>query len=141
MRMHFGFTIRLAALALAGTLFGGCAISNSVQSISNSVSSPFEWSSSSSGGGGTAMYREDVERLTLARVRAGGDVQALRGGIADLAREQGITDWAADAPTLEGIAAGLRAAGLDEAARRDFTARLVGETTGTGLQLADHPAR
>jgi hypothetical protein len=140
MRTRFDFAARLAALGLAAALFGGCAISESVQSISNSVSSPFESSSSSSGGDGIVMYREDVERLTLARVRAGGDVSALRGGIADLAREQGIIDWASDAPTLEGIESGLRAAGLDEAARRDFTTRLVGGMPDR-LQLADHPAR
>jgi len=139
MRIRITSAARFTALAAAATLLGGCAISNSVESLSDSVSSPFEWSSSSSGNDDSAMYREDVERLTAAYVRAGADAESLGRGIAALAGQQGITDWSSDAPTVMGVGAGLRAAGLDAADRRAFLAALLGPEGDSLLRLAEHP--
>jgi hypothetical protein len=141
MRYVFVSTARFAAVAVAFSFLVGCALLDSSTSISDSVSSPFKWSSSSSSGEDFAMYREDVERLTVAHLRAGGDAPALRGSIAGLARKQGITDWAADQPTLEGVDAGLRAAGLDDDARSAYAARLLGDDADALFRLAEHPAR
>jgi hypothetical protein len=141
MQSDLSSTVRLVVLAAVVSFLAGCQISNSVESISGSVSSPFKWSSSSSGGDDSAMYREDVERLTAAHVRAGGEAASLRRSLGDLARAQGVTDWASDAPTVSGLAAGLQAAGLDGAARDAYAARLLGEDADTLLQLAEHPAR
>jgi hypothetical protein len=141
MRLHFISMAGVILLAITSSLLGGCAASQSAESISKSVSSPFKLSSSLVGGDDSAMYRQDVERTTIANLRAGGDANALRHSLAGLAHERGISDWAADAATLEGIVAGLRSAGLDAEAQGNFADRLLGQNDEVLLQLAEHPAR
>lgn len=136
MRLDLGSTAGVILLAIATSHLGGCAASQSSGSVSDSVSSPFEWSSSSMGGDDSAMYRQDVERTTVANVRAGGDANALRHSLAGLAHEHGITDWPDDATTLEGIVAGLHAAGLEADAQGDFADELFGEGDDRLLEIA-----
>jgi hypothetical protein len=107
--------MRLDLLALFASLpflLGACSLSNSSGSISDSVSSPFEWSSSSSGGGGNA-YRDDVSDYTVAYLEEGGDILAFRRGVGQIAHRHGITNWEADLLTCASIGYGLRRAGIE----------------------------
>jgi hypothetical protein len=92
-----------------------CSISQSVESVSNSVSEglgsvsdSFKSISNSSGGGGSSSasrYRGDVRQYALASLseaEAGGKSEFVRelGRIAEL---HGITDWEGDADTAAAI--------------------------------------
>ncbi|HTP64554.1 MAG TPA: putative lipoprotein [Geobacteraceae bacterium] len=95
-------------LPVAGALLltlclAGCSISTS---ISDSVSSPFKWSSSISGGEKEA-YQDDVRDYTEAYVRSSSDIEGFRKGLASLAEKRGISNWEADEATYLGIGAGL----------------------------------
>jgi hypothetical protein len=140
--MRIAFVLGLAAALALGT---GCSISNSSESISDSISSPSESishsskSSSDSSGGGdddapapesseeTASYERDVSELTQAYLSSGGDLDAFRSAVADLATNRGITDWEADPATTRAIGRGAGEAGLDEHAFTAFGSELVGE--------------
>jgi hypothetical protein len=113
----------LASLALLAPL--GCSISASLESLSKTASSPFEWSSDSSSPDAVA-YREDVRDYTYAYVRSGGDLAAFQRGIGDLAEQRGIADWERDEMTCAGIGAGLRRAELDDDEARAFAEGLFG---------------
>lgn len=85
----------------------GCSISTSV---SDSVSSPFKWSSDSSSHsseGKEEAYQGDVRDYTEAYVRSSSDIEAFRKGLASLAAKHGITNWEADQATYIGIGEGL----------------------------------
>ena len=88
----------------------GCSFSDSSESISKSVSSPFT-SSSRSSGGSDQSYRDDVRDYTAAYVKSGGDFDAFQKQIAKLAAKHGITDWELDTNTFVGIGEGLKKAG------------------------------
>lgn len=140
-----------AAVALTGLLAGpGCSISASSESISNSISSPFEWSKSSSdsSSGGDAgssggsdshepevtpepeqsrdAYSRDVTELAAAFGSSGGDIDAFRSGISQLAAERGVTNWEVDPLTCESIGRGLRQAGADPQEFGSFAYELFG---------------
>jgi hypothetical protein len=90
----------------------GCSFSDSSESISKSVSSPFR-SSSDSSGGSDQTYRSDVRDYTAAYVKSGGDFDGFRAQIAKLAAKHGITDWELDTNTFVGIGEGLKKAGVN----------------------------
>ena len=93
-----------ALLALATT---GCSISNS---ISDSVSSPFKWSSDSSKSSTEdkeEAYQGDVRDYTQAYVRSSADIEAFKKGLSSLAAKHGISNWEADQATYLGIGEGL----------------------------------
>jgi len=98
-------------LVLMGT---GCSIS---ESISRSVSSPFEWSSSSSAsssassGAREEAYRNDVRDYTAAYVQSGGEYSAFTRGLGNIASKHGVSDWESDDNTWVGIGQGLKKAG------------------------------
>ena len=119
----------LTAVALAA-LSLGCALSTSLTSISKSVSSPFEWSSSSFGGDDSA-YRQEIRDYTVAHAHSEEDVPGFRRGIGALAEERGIADWESDRPTVAAIGSGMQAAGMDSSEAQRFAARL----------FPDHEAR
>lgn len=110
----------IAGLAIAPL---GCALSNSSDSISTSISSPFE---SSSGSSDAVAYREDVREATYAYVRSGGELPAYQRRVGDLAEQRGITNWEEDEFTCASIGEGLRKAELQQAEARAFAARLFG---------------
>ena len=97
-----------SVLALAG-----CgSISASSESISKSISSPFASSSASSSP--ESAYREDVRDFTAAHVKAGGNAQALRSQIGQLAQKHGITDWERNEATYRAVGEGLARAGYKQ---------------------------
>jgi hypothetical protein len=123
MRRHW--LVLVSSLALGLGL--ACASSNSSQTLSDSVSSPFKWSSSSADSStGQSAYRQDVSDYTIAFTRQRGDLEALRQGLGRLAERQGITNWEADPFTCASIGLGLQRAQLDPAAVESFGADLFG---------------
>jgi hypothetical protein len=92
----------------------GCLSSS--ESISKSISSPFEWSSASSASSsrssspGGESYRDDVRDYTAAYVQSGGDYTEFSRGLSNVAAKHGVSDWESDDNTYEGIGAGLRKA-------------------------------
>ena len=107
----------------------GCSASNSSDTLSDSISSPFEWSSSSSDSSSDAAtaYRQDVSDYTLAFTRTGDELDAFRDGLRRLAERRGITNWEADPLTCASIGQGLRDADLGHADAMSFARQLLGE--------------
>jgi len=103
-------TLQLAGAAVLALAMAGCSISNS---ISDSVSSPFKWSSDSSKGKKEA-YQGDVRDYTEAYVRSSSDIEGFRKGLASLAEKHGISNWEADEATYTGIGEGLAKAQVKE---------------------------
>ncbi len=88
-------------------MLSGCSLSTS---ISDSVSSPFKWSSDSSRSsleGKEEAFQSDVRDYTEAYVRSASDVEGYKKGLATLAAKHGITNWEADQATYLGIGEGL----------------------------------
>ena len=88
----------------------GCSIS---RSVSDSVSSPFEWSASSSRSssqGRSVEYEADVRDYTEAYVRSGGEFDKFTSGLSRLASKHGISNWEEDPATYTGIGRGLKKA-------------------------------
>ena len=140
-RTKDAFTLLL--ILCVGTVVG-CSISNSSGSISDSVSSPFEWSSDSSDSSsadddagddgaeaarkpGSGEYGEDLRQLASTYALAGGDIGAFRSAVSQLARTRGLTNWEADPLTCSSIGLGLRDGGMTGAAFASFSAELFGE--------------
>ena len=88
-----------------------CSFSDSSESISKSVSSPFKSSSDSSGNSALA-YQADVRDYTAAYIRSGGDYDTFERKIGSVAAQHGITDWELDTGTYLAIGQGLRKGGL-----------------------------
>ena len=95
-------------------------------SISTSISSPFEWSSSSIGGEDSA-YQQEIRDYTVAHTRSGENLDAFRRGVGGLAGARGISDWESDRPTVTAIGEGLEDAGMDSDEARHFASRLFPE--------------
>jgi len=107
----------------------GCSIS---RSISDSISSPFEWSSDSSKSSSDDRdhsYRNDIRDYTDAYVRSNHDAAGLREGVATVARRHGITDWEGDASSYVGIGAGLAKARVPGREVGYYTAALADTDT------------
>jgi hypothetical protein len=127
----------LLVLVLSGAF--GCSFSKSSQSISKSISSPFKSSSTSSGSGGEeeaaepestqdqASFVEDVTQLATTYEKTGGDIGALRSGVAKLAVARGITNWEVDPSTVQAIGAGVAQGGMTEDRFVDFSKDLFGD--------------
>ena len=105
----------LTKLAVAGVVISlvsisGCSISASSNGISDSISSPFKWSSDSSKSSSDdnkEAYLGDVRDYTVAYLRSSSDIEAFRKGLASLAAKHGITNWEADLASYSGIGEGL----------------------------------
>jgi len=113
-----------ALLAVAG-----CSISASIESSSKVVSSPIESSSKSSESSlksSEGRYRDDVRDYTASYVRSGGEVEAFRAQLAELARRRGIADWEASNATWEGVGQGLARADATGAAFETYLIKLTG---------------
>lgn len=123
-----------------------CSISKSSQSISNSISSPFKWSSNSSTSSSPsdddgeeseqpaaeeARYEDDVSEYSFAFARDHQDPQtdeiaSFRAGLARLAEKHGLTDWENDPLTIASIGRGFARADIDETRLRSFSTLLFG---------------
>lgn len=97
----------------------GCSFSDSSESISHSISSPFESISasisSSSPGGAERAYREDVRDYTQTYVTSGGDFQAYQADLAKIAQRHGISNWEENMTTYVGMGEGLAKATVTDA--------------------------
>lgn len=113
--------IGLASILCVGL---ACSFSASSKSISNSISSPFKWSSGSSAGGGDTAYRQEIRDYTYAYAQSGGDISAFRRGVASLASERGVSDWQSDDMTVASIGAGLRQSGMGQTEMQEFATAL-----------------
>ncbi len=123
----------LSGAALLLLVFGtsACSISNSSETLSNSISSPFEWSSDSSdsssdSSAGDSAYRQDVSDYTVAFATGDGDLDAFRSGLRLLSERRGVTNWEEDGLTLASIGQGLNEAGWKPDAMRAFAQELLG---------------
>jgi hypothetical protein len=137
------------ALVLLVSAGSGCSFSWSSESISDSISSPSEWSrsssessSDSSGSGGddasddggeapesaqdSQTYAEDVAQVAYTYGKQGGDIGSLRNGISGLAMKRGLTNWEVDAVTSQSIGKGVGRAGMSEEAFASFSKELFG---------------
>jgi len=90
----------------------GCSLSDSVSSISQSVSGSV---SSSSPGGSERAYRQDVADYTAAHIKAGGDFSSFQVDLAKLAEQHGITNWEENMATYEAIGQGFAKAKVSSA--------------------------
>lgn len=128
MQREFLTFVCLAVLLGSGV---ACSFSKSSETIGDSISSPFDWSSdsSNSSGGGDSAYRQDVSDYTVAFVRSGGDIDSFRSGLRRIAERRGITDWEGDELTCASIGLGLQRANFDEAAAFEFGRALFGADT------------
>ncbi len=92
-----------------------CSFSTSSDSISASVSSPFESSSSSSPGASERAFQADVRDFTEAFATSGNDFRAFQADLGKLAQKHGIIDWETNMATYTAIGEGLAKAKVNEA--------------------------
>lgn len=106
----------LAAVPLL--LLAGCStFSESLSdSLSKSVSSPFEWSSTSSDSVAEMAknYRDDVRKYAEVCSRSSCAAPDIQRGVTAIAEKYGITDWEADRETLSAIGAGFARANMTQ---------------------------
>ena len=124
----------LVACAAVGLLLGGfgCSFSDSSKSISDSINNSSESSSSSSKDSKSA-FADDVVEYTQAYVKAGGGAQSFLGGIGDLARKRGISDWESGDATWISIGRGL---GMTKATNAELAAYENAWTGGDEQRIA-----
>jgi hypothetical protein len=116
--------LQLTGAVLLACAMTGCSISNS---ISDSISSPFKWSSQSSKSSGEKeSYQGDVRDYTEAYLRSSSDLQGFRRGVASLAQKHGITNWEADQASYTGIGEGLGKARVKQAQLEVYKTNLSG---------------
>jgi hypothetical protein len=144
------------ALALLISLISGCSFSQSSGSISESISSPSDWSKSSSesssessddddGDDGeepeakpdAATYAADVTSLAYTFGKQGGDIGALRNGVSALAAKRGLTNWEVDSLTCESIGKGVGQAEMSEEDFSQFSQQLFGDDLTKANQLRE----
>lgn len=101
----------LFAIASTGC-FKSLTFQASSESSSDASSSPFK-SSSDSSSPDDEVARDVRDATELWAIR-GGDVDALRRDVGQIAREYGVSDWEHHEPTLRAIGRGLRRARLGD---------------------------
>ena len=106
------------AVLLSMALPLGCSFSHSSESFSDSSKGSSDSSTSSSGEKDSSAFRDDVETYTAAYVGAGGrGEESFFGGLGDLARKRGVSDWEGEPATWEAIGRGLGRSHLADAER------------------------
>ena len=123
----------LAPIALLLAFSVGCSFSASSKSSSTSsrsssasARSSFNSSSSSSPGHEERAYQEDVRDYTAAYIQSGGNIDAFRKKLAQLAEEDGLSNWEANPVTYEAIGQGLADAGARQIQVDAFKENLCG---------------
>ncbi len=114
-------TSLVAALTIVLWVSLGCSKSSTTQgsfeSSSKSLSSPFKWSSSSSGGDDKkaedAAYRRDVRDFATSFGVSGGGARAFQRDISEIAETHGVTDWESREGTYLAIGGGFARADLN----------------------------
>jgi hypothetical protein len=120
-----------AWLALTLVLSQACSFSTSSEGSSDSSGSSSDSSASSSRSSSpesaSAQYKNDVREYTAAYMKTGGQFDAFRRGIGDLARKHSITNWEDDSVTYEGIGEGLGQTGATEIQLKAYMDGLAGQ--------------
>lgn len=127
----------LVPAVLLTALVVGCSFSYSSRSSSKSSRSSSISSSSSSPGHAGRVYQEDVREYTAAYVLSGGNIDAFRTKIAELAEEHGIADWESNLITYEGIGEGLADANATDIQLRAFKENLGGGDPAKAKAIQD----
>lgn len=135
MRIGSG-SLALRALAAAGLvlmliLSQACSFSASSRGSSDSSESSSESSASSSRSSSPesaeSQYKSDVREYTAAYMKTGGQFDAFRRGIGDLAKKHNITNWEDNAVTYEGIGEGLGDAQATQVQLKAYVDGLAGQ--------------
>jgi hypothetical protein len=117
----------LVFLGLLVTFSAGCSFSDSSETISDSLVSPFRWSSDSSPDGGDDFaYARDLSDYASIFAKSGGDLEAFRTAVRLRAEAEGISNWEEDAFTCASIGYGLQLAQVDPAQASRFGEELLG---------------
>lgn len=116
--------VRAATASVTALLITGCALSESVGSISDSASSPFEWSSSSSGG--ATAYQQEIREQVLALAEGGGNVEGFQRELGDVANRHGVLNWEVEPASYQALGQGLREAGFSGTALEQLAEQLTG---------------
>jgi hypothetical protein len=135
MRHGFGLlAVRAAAvagLAAIVVLTQACSFSASSKGSSDSSSDSSASSSrSSSPESAESQYKSDVREYTAAYMKTGGQFDAFRRGIGDIARKHNITNWEDHPVTYEGIGQGLGEGGATELQLKAYMDGLAGQDAG-----------
>ena len=133
---HGKGSLALRAVAAAGLvailiLPQACSFSTSSKGSSNSSGSSSDSSASSSRSSSPesaeSQYKSDVREYTAAYVKTGGQFDAFRRGIGDLARKHSITNWEDNSVTYEGIGEGLGESGASGVQLKAYMDGLAGQ--------------
>jgi hypothetical protein len=118
----------VAGLAAMVILTQACSFSASSKSSSESSSDSSASSSrSSSPESAETQYKSDVREYTAAYTKAGGQFDAFRRGIGDIAKKHNITNWEDNPATYEGIGQGLGEAGATDLQLKAYMDSLAGQ--------------
>ena len=117
----------VAGLAAIVVLTQACSFSASSESSSDSSASS---SRSSSPESAESQYKSDVREYTAAYMKTGGQFDAFRRGIGDIARKHNITNWEDSPVTYEGIGQGLGEGGATELQLKAYMDGLAGQDAG-----------
>ena len=113
-----------SGVVMAGLIFGAASLllsvsacSTSSDSLSKSISSPFEWSSKSSGAATDLVenYRNDVRKYAEICSRSNCSAPDMSDGVSAIAKKYGISDWEADRATYDAMGRGLARAKVAQA--------------------------
>lgn len=123
--------VAAAVLSLILVLPQGCSFSASSKGSSNSSESSSDSSASSSRSSSPesaeTQYKSDVREYTAAYMKTGGQFDAFRRGIGDIARKHNITNWEESTVTYEGIGEGLGEAGASQVQLKAYMDGLAGQ--------------
>jgi hypothetical protein len=118
----------VAGLAAIVVLTQACSFSASSKGSSESSSDSSASSSrSSSPESAESQYKSDVREYTAAYMKTGGQFDAFRRGIGDIARKHNITNWEDNPVTYEGIGQGLGEGGATELQLKAYMDGLAGQ--------------
>lgn len=120
--------VGLAAMVI---LTQACSFSASSKSSSESSESSSDSSASSSRSSSPesaeTQYKSDVREYTAAYTKTGGQFDAFRRGIGDIAKKHNITNWEDNPATYEGIGEGLGEAGATDLQLKAYMDGLAGQ--------------
>ena len=123
--------VAAVGLALVLILPQACSFSTSSKGSSDSSGSSSDSSGSSSRSSSPesaeSQYKNDVREYTAAYVKTGGQFDAFRRGIGDLAKKHNITNWEDSSVTYEGIGEGLGVTGASQIQLKAYMDGLAGQ--------------
>jgi hypothetical protein len=130
MRLYSGYlkyTLLYTVVFSSALVIGGCSLSYSSKSISDSTSSIV--SSPSSVSGKSKKFLNAVADYTAAFVKsspANADYNTFLKGLSDVAAKEGVTNWDQDSLTYTGIGKGLRKANVEGVAYETYKKNFAG---------------